>query len=220
MRLQPPTSVEGWFWPLASHSKFVAIVVPWKLVFLKYLESKNMPEATRLGIANGVAGMLSNLVSCVYYVSLDVEPNPAMGHSMLYNIHTVMRSEGIYGIYRGFGLTTLIQSLHQHFGGAHMVQPSIQFGGSVAFSGSVSLFKILQCLIVQIRSLGYRDDIEKKPSSIEMVSVQASAGLVAGALSSVVTTPIDTVKTRLQWLLLAADMWQWLLLAADMVVLT
>ncbi|KAL2922273.1 Mitoferrin [Bienertia sinuspersici] len=47
-------------------------------------------------------------------------------------------------------------------------------------------------------SLGYRDDIEKKPSSIEMVSVQASAGLVAGALSSVITTPIDTVKTRLQ----------------------
>ncbi|KAL2932554.1 Mitochondrial thiamine pyrophosphate carrier 1 [Bienertia sinuspersici] len=107
MRLQPPTSVEGWFWPLASHSKFVAIVVPWKL-----------------------------------------EPNPAMGHSMLYNIHTVMRSEGIYGTYRG--------------------------------------------------SLGYRDDIEKKPYSIEMVSVQASAGLVAGALSSVVTTAIDTVKTRLQ----------------------
>lgn len=31
-----------------------------------------------------------------------------------------------------------------------------------------------------------------------MVTVQATAGMVAGACSSVITTPIDTVKTRLQ----------------------
>ncbi|KAL6535654.1 hypothetical protein OROMI_027028 [Orobanche minor] len=47
-------------------------------------------------------------------------------------------------------------------------------------------------------SLGYKDDFEKKPSHIELVAVQASAGMVAGACSSVITTPIDTVKTRLQ----------------------
>lgn len=38
----------------------------------------------------------------------------------------------------------------------------------------------------------------KKPSHMEMVTVQATAGMLAGACSSVVTTPIDTVKTRLQ----------------------
>ena len=43
-----------------------------KEMSLKYLDRFNLPEATRLGIANGVAGMLSNLVSCVYYVPLDV----------------------------------------------------------------------------------------------------------------------------------------------------
>ena len=43
-----------------------------KEMSLKYLERFNLPEATRLGIANGMAGMLSNLVSCVYYVPLDV----------------------------------------------------------------------------------------------------------------------------------------------------
>lgn len=31
-----------------------------------------------------------------------------------------------------------------------------------------------------------------------MVTVQASAGMVAGTVTSVITTPIDTVKTRLQ----------------------
>ena len=38
----------------------------------KYTEHLDMPGATRVGIANGVAGFLSNLVSCVYYVPLDV----------------------------------------------------------------------------------------------------------------------------------------------------
>lgn len=33
---------------------------------------------------------------------------------------------------------------------------------------------------------------------MQMVAVQATAGLAAGACSSVITTPIDTVKTRLQ----------------------
>jgi solute carrier family 25 protein 44 len=43
-----------------------------KDMMFKYTEALDMPEATRVGIANGVAGMLSNLVSCVYYVPLDV----------------------------------------------------------------------------------------------------------------------------------------------------
>lgn len=42
---------------------------------LKYMERFDMPETTRVGVANGVAGMLSNLVSCVYYVPLDVVCN-------------------------------------------------------------------------------------------------------------------------------------------------
>lgn len=48
------------------------------------------------------------------------------------------------------------------------------------------------------RSMGYRDDIDKKPSHLEMVTVQAMAGTVAGACSSIITTPMDTIKTRLQ----------------------
>jgi solute carrier family 25 protein 44 len=49
--------------------------------------------------------------------------------------------------------------------------------------------------------LGYKDDMDKKPSHMEMVTVQATAGMVAGACSSVITTPLDTVKTRLQVIL-------------------
>jgi hypothetical protein len=39
---------------------------------LKYTEGLNMAETTRVGIANGVAGMFSNLVSCAYFVPLEV----------------------------------------------------------------------------------------------------------------------------------------------------
>lgn len=43
-----------------------------KDMMLKYTQALNMPEATRKALANGFAGMVSNLVSCVYFVPLDV----------------------------------------------------------------------------------------------------------------------------------------------------
>ena len=43
-----------------------------KHMVLKYTEGLDMPEATRIGVANGVAGLISSLVSCVYFVPLDV----------------------------------------------------------------------------------------------------------------------------------------------------
>jgi len=39
---------------------------------LKQTQGSDIPEASRIGLANGVAGMVSNLVSCVYFVPLDV----------------------------------------------------------------------------------------------------------------------------------------------------
>ncbi|KAE9594874.1 putative mitochondrial carrier domain-containing protein [Lupinus albus] len=43
-----------------------------KDMMLKHTEGKHIPEASRVGLANAVAGMVSNLVSCVYFVPLDV----------------------------------------------------------------------------------------------------------------------------------------------------
>lgn len=43
-----------------------------KDMMMKYTQDLHLPDATRVGVANGVAGMLSNLVSCVYFVPLDV----------------------------------------------------------------------------------------------------------------------------------------------------
>ncbi|KAI4335048.1 hypothetical protein L6164_013731 [Bauhinia variegata] len=156
-----------------------------KDIMLKHTEGVNMPEATRVGLANAVAGMFSNLVSCVYFVPLDVIcqrlmvqglPGTTYCHGPFDIIRKVIKAEGFRGLYRGFGLTAVTQS-----------------PASALWWGS---YGAAQHIIW--RSLGYKDDAEKKPSHMEMVTVQATAGMVAGACSSVITTPIDTVKTRLQ----------------------
>ncbi|XP_043709562.1 solute carrier family 25 member 44-like isoform X1 [Telopea speciosissima] len=156
-----------------------------KDMMLKYTEGLDIPEATRVGIANGVAGMMSNLFSCVYYVPLDVTcqrlmvqglPGTTVCTGPFDVIHKVMKSEGIRGMYRGFGLTVVTQS-----------PASALWWGAYGAAQHVIW-----------RSLGYTNDAKKKPSHMEMVTVQATAGTVAGACSSVLTTPIDTIKTRLQ----------------------
>ncbi|XP_052206102.1 uncharacterized protein LOC127810593 isoform X2 [Diospyros lotus] len=156
-----------------------------KDMMLKYTEGLNMPEATRVGIANGVAGMLSNLVSCIYFVPLDVIcqrlmvqglPGSTSCNGPFDVIQKVMKTEGFRGMYRGFGLTAVTQS-----------PASALWWGAYGTAQHVIW-----------RSLGYGENVAKKPSHMEMVTVQATAGMLAGACSSVITTPIDTVKTRLQ----------------------
>ncbi|KAG9134937.1 hypothetical protein Leryth_001180 [Lithospermum erythrorhizon] len=152
---------------------------------LKYTEGIDMPEATRLGLANAVAGMFSNLFSGVYFVPFDVVVQRLMVQGLPGTtdcsgpfdvIRKVMKAEGIRGMYRGFWLTALTQS-----------------PASALWWGTYGSAQHMMW-----RSLGYRDEAEEKPSHAEMVTVQATAGLVAGACSSIITTPIDTVKTRLQ----------------------
>ncbi|XP_077218382.1 uncharacterized protein LOC143852708 [Tasmannia lanceolata] len=156
-----------------------------KEMMLKSTEGSNMPEATRIAVANGVAGMLSNIVSCVYYVPLDVVCQRLMAQGLpgmnTYNgpydvVRKVVRAEGFRGLYRGFGVTIL----------THSPASALWWG---AYGSAQHVIW---------RSLGYGNDAEKRPSHLEMVAVQATAGTIAGACSSVITTPVDTIKTRLQ----------------------
>ncbi|XVF62373.1 hypothetical protein PTKIN_Ptkin09bG0002800 [Pterospermum kingtungense] len=156
-----------------------------KDMVLKYTRGMNMPETTRIGLANGVAGMFSSLLSSLYFVPLDVICQRLVVQGLpgatYYNdpfdvARKVIKAEGFRGLYRGFGLTVLTNS-----------------PASALWWGA---YGAAQRIIW--RSLGYTDDAEKKPSHVEMVTVQAAAGTIAGAFSSVITTPIDTIKTRLQ----------------------
>ncbi|KAG9459866.1 hypothetical protein H6P81_004374 [Aristolochia fimbriata] len=156
-----------------------------KEMVLKKTENLEMPEASRIAVANGAAGMVSNLVSCFYYVPLDVIcqrlmvqglPGTKQCNGPYDVIRKVVKIEGFRGLYRGFGITAVTQSP------ASALWWGV-YGGTQHFIW---------------RSLGYRNDLEKRPSHMEMITVQAAAGTMAGACSSVITTPIDTIKTRLQ----------------------
>lgn len=46
--------------------------------------------------------------------------------------------------------------------------------------------------------LGYGTEHQESPSLGKIVGVQAAGGIVAGATASCITTPLDTIKTRLQ----------------------
>ncbi|OMO58547.1 Mitochondrial carrier protein [Corchorus olitorius] len=152
---------------------------------LNYTQALHMPHTTRVALANGVAAMFSTLLSSLYFVPLDVICQRLMAQGLpgasSYNnpfdvARKVVKAQGFRGLYRGFGLTVLTNS-----------PASALWWGAYAAAQRIIW-----------RSLGYRDDAEKKPCHMEMVSVQATAGMVAGACSSVITTPIDTIKTRLQ----------------------
>lgn len=50
------------------------------------------------------------------------------------------------------------------------------------------------------RFLGHGTDLKEAaaPDTWKIVSVQAAGGIIAGATASCITTPLDTIKTRLQ----------------------
>ncbi|KAK1307164.1 Mitochondrial carnitine/acylcarnitine carrier-like protein [Acorus calamus] len=77
----------------------------------------------------------------------------------------IIKSDGIRGLYRGFGLSVMTYS------------PS----SAVCF-------------------LGYgTDHKESVPRISSVMLVQATGGITAGAVASCITTPLDTIKTRLQY---------------------
>ncbi|KAL9671287.1 hypothetical protein QQ045_008855 [Rhodiola kirilowii] len=156
-----------------------------KDMVMKYTQGIDMPEVTRVGVANAVAGMVTSLASCLYYVPLDVVcqrlmvqglPGATPCNGPFDVVRKVVKAEGFRGMYRGFGLSAVTQT----------PASALWWGAYGAAQHAIW------------RSLGYKDDQEKKPSHMEMVAVQSTAGLIAGACSSVITTPVDTVKTRLQ----------------------
>ncbi|XP_077211274.1 uncharacterized protein LOC143846666 [Tasmannia lanceolata] len=157
-----------------------------KVAAFKMIEQFNFSEPTQAAIANGIAGMTSSLLSQAVFVPLDVVSQKLMvqGYSgyTKYNggldvARKVLKSDGIRGLYRGFGLSVMTKCPSSAVWWA-------SYGSSQRFIW---------------RLLGYDSgQKENVPSQSTIVLVQASGGIVAGAVASCITTPLDTIKTRLQ----------------------
>uniref|UniRef100_A0A2P2KAK5 Uncharacterized protein MANES_02G058000 n=2 Tax=Rhizophora mucronata TaxID=61149 RepID=A0A2P2KAK5_RHIMU len=171
--------------------------IPARIIFLTALETTKVAafqlvepfkfsEPTQAAIANGIAGMMASLCSQAVFVPIDVVSQKLMvqgysGHAK-YNggldvARQVIKSDGIRGLYRGFGLSVMTYS------------PS----SAVWWASYGSSQRVIW------RLLGHDTELEDSPpSQFKIMLVQATGGIIAGATASCITTPLDTIKTRLQ----------------------
>lgn len=171
--------------------------IPTRIIFLTALETTKvaaykmvqpfgLSEATQAALANGIAGMIGSLSAQAVFVPIDVVSQKLMvqgysGHAS-YNggldvVRKIVKADGIRGLYRGFGLSIMTYS------------PS----SAVWWASYGSSQRLLWMLL----NRGSENETVA-PSQLKIASVQAAGGVVAGATASFITTPLDTIKTRLQ----------------------
>ncbi|BAT83235.1 Carnitine/acylcarnitine translocase-like protein [Vigna angularis] len=165
---------------------FLSTLETTKVAAFRMLEPFRLSETTQAAIANGVAGMTSSIFAQSVFVPIDVVSQKLMvqgysGHAQysggLDVARKVLRSDGIRGLYRGFGLSVMTYS------------PS----SAVWWASYGSSQRVIW------RFLGHDTKYdEHTPSLQKIMLVQAMGGIIAGASSSCITTPLDTIKTRLQ----------------------
>lgn len=165
---------------------FLSALETTKVAAFKLVEPFKLSETAEAAIANGIAGMTASLFAQAVFVPIDVVSQKLMvqgysGHTK-YNggldvAQKLLKSDGIRGLYRGFGLSVMTYSPSSAVWWA-------SYGSSQRFIW---------------RFLGHGTESEgAAPSERTIVAVQAIGGIVAGATASCITTPLDTIKTRLQ----------------------
>nr|KYP41540.1 Solute carrier family 25 member 44 [Cajanus cajan] len=162
------------------------------------MEPFTLSETTQAAIANGIAGMGSAFLSQLLFVPVDVVSQKLMvqgfsGHAQysggLDVTRKLIRSDGIKGLYRGFGLSVMTYTPSSAVWWA-------SYGSSQRYIWSEVGTPSLPKSEVGIPSLPKSE--ASIPSLPEIIFVQATGGIIAAATASCFTTPLDTIKTRLQ----------------------
>ncbi|GAU14008.1 hypothetical protein TSUD_168340 [Trifolium subterraneum] len=165
---------------------FMSVLETTKVYAFKMLEPFGLSGTTQAALANGFAGMTSSLFAQSVFVPIDVVSQKLMVQG--YSGHTkysggldvarkIIKADGIRGLYRGFGLSVVTYS------------PSSAVWWASYGSSQRYIWRLLD-------QGGKYDEVA--PSVPKIMLVQAAGGIIAGATASCITTPLDTIKTRLQ----------------------
>ncbi|MCO5614867.1 hypothetical protein L7F22_069152 [Adiantum nelumboides] len=155
-----------------------------------------LPESAAVATANAAAGLNASVAAQLVWTPVDVISQRLMVQNKLKgsssNPHyykggfdafrTILRVEGLRGLYRGFGMSIL------------------------TYAPSSALWWATYCMTQRTiwKSLGLgmnkSADVEERyvPSTAMVVSIQGVSAACAGGVAAIVTTPLDTIKTRFQ----------------------
>ncbi|WMV17310.1 hypothetical protein MTR67_010695 [Solanum verrucosum] len=199
---------------------FLTALETTKVTAFKMVEPFKLSEPVQAAIANGVAGMLASLCSQSVFVPIDIVSQRLMvqgysGHAS-YNggldvARKVLKSEGIRGLYRGFSLSVLTYSPSSavwwaSYGSSQRFIWRLDDNADLSkfIKSELCPFPPIHFLVMPLNWVASKlldngtEHGGPAPSQGKIVSVQAAGGIIAGATASCITTPLDTIKTRLQ----------------------
>eukprot|EP00250_Pteridium_aquilinum_P006512 c16414_g1_i1 orf=483-1532(+) len=158
-----------------------------------------LPESAAAATANAMAGLSASMAAQLVWTPVDVISQRLMvqGHQRSPNLNrsascnyrggydafrTILRVDGLRGLYRGFGVSILTYA------------PSSALWWATYCMTQRTLWKGLGL------GMSRCSDAEEQhvPSSALLVSVQGVSAACAGGVAAILTTPLDTIKTRFQ----------------------
>ncbi|KAB2049909.1 hypothetical protein E1A91_A13G219400v1 [Gossypium mustelinum] len=143
-------------------------------------------DTTATAIASAAAGLSSAMAAQLVWTPIDVvsqrlmvqAPNasPCRYKNGLDAFRKILFADGLKGLYRGFGISMLTYApSNAVWWASYSVANRLIYGG-----------------------LGWSDNIRRSESKATAVAVQGLSAAMASGVSALITTPLDTIKTRLQ----------------------
>ncbi|KAL9235483.1 hypothetical protein vseg_010239 [Gypsophila vaccaria] len=159
-----------------------------------------VPETTAATLANAAAGLSAAVAAQLVWTPVDVVSQRLMvqGPNHVNKVRYVngidafrkiIKVDGVRGLYRGFGISILTYApSNAVWWASYSVAQRVVWGGI----GCYFCKKDDSNDGVHIGNGGYR------PDSKAVMAVQGVSAAMAGGVSSLITMPLDTIKTRLQ----------------------
>ncbi|KAK1281422.1 hypothetical protein QJS04_geneDACA004956 [Acorus gramineus] len=147
-----------------------------------------VPEPAAATVANAAAGLSAAVAAQLVWTPVDVISQRLMVPDHRYRggidaFGKIVRSDGVRGLYRGFGMSILTYA------------PSNAVWWATY---SVTQRLIWGCVGCHRHFCTEGSDGALRPDAKAVVAVQGASAAVAGGMAAVVTMPMDTIKTRMQ----------------------